>query len=130
MSHPTPYRHLFLWCAWAHLLAGMLGLVVLPASFRALGILRPAVPFFWQLGAATTACFGLAAFWIAADPRRNRDLIQLWLCVKAAAAVLAIWNLRTHTLRPLAGLLVLVDGVWIAVFTSVLVHLGRGDAES
>ncbi len=130
MSHPTPYRRLFLFSAWAHLLTGTLGLIVLPAAFRSLGIPRPAVPFFWQLTAALAACFGLAGFWIAANPLRNRDLIQLWLCAKAAAAVLALWNLRLHNLRPAAGVFVVVEAAWVVLFTSVLVRLGTPDDSS
>ncbi len=124
MTASPPYRRLFLCCGWAHLLIGMIGLVVLPALYRPLGIPRPSVPLFWQMAAATTACFGLAGIWIAGDARRNAILIQLWLCVKVAAVVLVLWNIRVHGLRPPAGALVVVDAVWIAVFTSVLVRIG------
>ena len=126
----TPFRRLFLLAGWTHLLCGMAGLIVLPSLFRQLGMARPAVPFFWQFSMAALACFGLAGLWTARDPRRNRDLIQLWLCVKTAAAVLALWNIRLHGLRPVAGLLVVVDAVWIAAFTSVLVRLGPNGPRS
>ena len=125
VNSSPPYRRLFLICGCAHLLTGMIGLVVLPALFRPLGMSAPPVPFFWQVAAATTACFGLASFWIAQDPHRNRDLIQLWLCVKAAVAVLALWNIRVHGLRPPAGVLVVVDACWVGVFTSIVVRLGK-----
>lgn len=116
---------MFLFAGWTHLLCGMVGLVVLPSLFRDLGMERPQVPFFWQLNVAVLGCFGLAGLWIAHDPPRNRYVIQLWLCVKVAAAVLALWSIRLHGLRPIAGVLVVVDAAWIAAFTSVLVRLGR-----
>lgn len=124
MPEPQPYRRLFLLAGVLHVLAGVAGLIALPQAFPPLGIWERTPGIFWQIACAVTACFGLAGFWIAADARRNRDLIQLWLCVKVAASVLVLWHLRLHHLGAWAGSLVVVDAGWIAVFTSILVRLG------
>ncbi len=113
-------RPLFVIAAVYDLVLGLVFLLAYPAVYRSFGVELPNHPAYVQFAAAVVAIFGIASWYVAQAPERNRDIIKLGVLVKLAYVVVVLgWQVRGHMPAmwvPFAW----IDLVFLAAFVAAL----------
>ena len=86
-------RPLFVIAAIYDLVLGVLFLIAWRPVYERFGIALPNHPAYVQFAAAVVATFGIAFWYVANAPERNRDIIKLGVLLKIAysSIVLSYW---------------------------------------
>ncbi len=89
-------RPFFLFAGLYDFALGAVFLFAYPAIYARFGITLPNHPGYILFGAAVVAIFGIAFWFVAYAPRRNRDLIAVGVLFKLAYAVTVLAFFARH----------------------------------
>lgn len=76
-----------------------------------------------QLPAALIAIFGIGFWYVARDPKRNRDLIRLGVMLKLAFSGIVLWHYAAGTMPAMWVPFAVADLAFLAAFLMALAAL-------